>query len=252
MKRSSKVVLLSCLALSVYLTAEAFLPAASQPTARLGVALLHGYQATASPALQSAGVRCRYAPSCSHYAVDAISHYGTMSGVLRTAGRLWRCSPWGGSGYDPAFDEEQRYAAYIAPEPQEQETPEQKRAREQAKQEWEKFKKEVGPEAGAAAAACGLGCVLTIITAVVGLAIHIFMMVYAFKDAKARGDQNAVLWLVLIFFFPLVGFIVYFVVRPKGELNPCPNCHNRKLEILTKCPHCGTELVSGPPKPPVA
>jgi len=86
------------LALTVYLTAECFLPPSSQPLARLGVAMIHGYQATGSKVMQSSGVHCRYEPSCSHYAEDAISHYGTVSGLLRTCGRLWRCSPWGGSG----------------------------------------------------------------------------------------------------------------------------------------------------------
>jgi hypothetical protein len=59
---------------------------------------------------------------------------------------------------------------------------------------------------------------------------------------------------VLIFFFPLVGFIVYMVARPKGDLVPCPNCKLRKLELLTKCPHCSADLASGsaaaPPPPP--
>ena len=45
---------------------------------------------------------CRYEPSCSRYAEDAISHYGTLPGLVRTIGRLWRCSPWGTGGVDPA------------------------------------------------------------------------------------------------------------------------------------------------------
>lgn len=252
MKRSSKVVLLSCLALCVYLTAEAFLPAASQPTARAGVALLRGYQATASPALQSAGIRCRYYPSCSHYAVDALSHYGTLGGATRTAGRLWRCSPWGGSGFDSAV--EPQYAAYVVPQDA-NETPEQRKVRkdrEQFEKDMKKLQEEF-PEAAAGACAAGtFACILAIISAVVAIAIQVFMMVFTYKDAKARGDQNAVLWLVLIFFLHWVGFVVYIVARPKGDLNPCPNCHQKKLDILTKCPHCGTELASAPPKPPQA
>ena len=85
MRRSWKAVLWSCFALCLYLTAESFLPAAHQPSSRLGVALLHAYQATGSPAMQACGVQCRYTPTCSHYAEDAISHYGTLNGLARTA-----------------------------------------------------------------------------------------------------------------------------------------------------------------------
>src|SRR5678816_1229647 len=158
MKRSWKVVLLACGALCLYLVAEAFLPAASQPSAKVGVALLHAYQATGSKAMSAGGIHCRYTPTCSHYAEDAISYYGTLNGLAMTAGRLWRCSPWGGTGYDPAV--ETHSAAYLAPQ---QETPEERKAREKFEKDWAKVKKELGPEAGAAAAACGLGCILTII-----------------------------------------------------------------------------------------
>jgi len=245
MRRSWKAVLWSCFALCLYLTAESFLPAAHQPSSRLGVALLHAYQATGSPAMQACGVQCRYTPTCSHYAADAISHYGTLNGLARTAGRLWRCSPWGGSGYDPAV--ETHSAAFVAPQ---QETPEEKKVREE--KDLEKLQKEFPKEAGAAAAACGLGCAAVIASAVLGTAILVFMMVFTYKDAKARGDQNAVLWLVLIFFVHLIGFVVYMVARPKGELVPCPSCHQKKLETLVKCPHCGTDTGATAKPPPPA
>jgi uncharacterized protein len=44
---------------------------------------------------------CRYTPSCSAYAIDAIERYGALSGGWMAAKRLCRCHPWGGSGYDP-------------------------------------------------------------------------------------------------------------------------------------------------------
>jgi uncharacterized protein len=237
-----RVVLLACGALSLYLVMEAFLPPASQPSAKLGVALLHAYQATGSKVVQAGGIHCRYTPSCSHYAEDAITYRGTLNGLAMTVGRLWRCAPWGGSGYDPAV--ETHSAAYVAPEPQE-ESPDTKRQREKAEKEMKEAIDKMTKEAGPACLAGTIGCVIVIITSLAALAVHIFMMVYAYKDSTARGDANGVLWLVLIFFFPLVGFIVYMIARPKGDLVPCPNCKQQKLSVLMKCPHCAADLGGG-------
>ncbi len=44
---------------------------------------------------------CRYVPTCSQYAQEAISKYGPFRGGWLTLKRLLRCHPWGGSGYDP-------------------------------------------------------------------------------------------------------------------------------------------------------
>ncbi|MBH1993317.1 MAG: membrane protein insertion efficiency factor YidD [Sphingomonadaceae bacterium] len=44
---------------------------------------------------------CRYAPSCSEYAIQAVRKYGAMKGSWLGFKRLMRCHPWGGSGYDP-------------------------------------------------------------------------------------------------------------------------------------------------------
>ncbi len=48
-----------------------------------------------------AGPICRYQPSCSHYALDAIDRFGPIQGAWLALKRLARCHPWGGSGYDP-------------------------------------------------------------------------------------------------------------------------------------------------------
>jgi putative membrane protein insertion efficiency factor len=48
------------------------------------------------------GGQCRYVPTCSQYAIDAINKYGAIRGSWRAAKRILRCHPWGGGGYDPA------------------------------------------------------------------------------------------------------------------------------------------------------
>lgn len=44
---------------------------------------------------------CRYTPTCSEYAVEAIKKYGPGKGLLLALKRIARCHPWGGHGYDP-------------------------------------------------------------------------------------------------------------------------------------------------------
>jgi putative membrane protein insertion efficiency factor len=62
----------------------------------LGVITL--YQYLLSPLL---GVNCRFHPSCSHYAREAIEKHGACKGGWLAIKRLARCHPWGGSGDDP-------------------------------------------------------------------------------------------------------------------------------------------------------
>jgi hypothetical protein len=48
------------------------------------------------------GGHCRFVPSCSQYAIDAINKYGALAGSWRALRRICRCHPFGGRGYDPA------------------------------------------------------------------------------------------------------------------------------------------------------
>jgi uncharacterized protein len=66
--------------------------------ARVFLALIRGYQVGISPFLPPA---CRYTPTCSQYAADAIRKYGAGRGSWLATRRLLRCHPWGGSGHDP-------------------------------------------------------------------------------------------------------------------------------------------------------
>lgn len=44
---------------------------------------------------------CRFTPTCSQYAIEALRKHGPAKGLLLAAWRILRCNPWGGSGYDP-------------------------------------------------------------------------------------------------------------------------------------------------------
>ena len=59
---------------------------------------LRAYRLTLSPLI---GHQCRYLPSCSEYAAQALISHGLWRGSWLGAKRLCRCNPWGGSGYDP-------------------------------------------------------------------------------------------------------------------------------------------------------
>ena len=59
---------------------------------------VRGYQLLVSPLLPPA---CRFLPTCSEYAAEAIEQHGVWRGIMLASRRLARCHPWGGSGYDP-------------------------------------------------------------------------------------------------------------------------------------------------------
>ncbi|NGX17524.1 membrane protein insertion efficiency factor YidD [Wenzhouxiangella sp. XN24] len=65
---------------------------------RIAIFLIRGYQLLLSPLL---GNHCRFDPTCSSYAIQAIRDHGTLRGGWLAARRIGRCHPWGGHGYDP-------------------------------------------------------------------------------------------------------------------------------------------------------
>jgi len=62
------------------------------------VALVRAYQYVLSPYF---GHQCRFTPTCSHYAIEAIERHGALRGSWQALRRLLRCHPWHPGGFDP-------------------------------------------------------------------------------------------------------------------------------------------------------
>ena len=62
------------------------------------IGLVKLYRLAISPWL---GMNCRFQPTCSEYAIEALRTHGVFKGAWLAAKRIGRCHPWGGSGYDP-------------------------------------------------------------------------------------------------------------------------------------------------------
>jgi uncharacterized protein len=72
----------------------------------LAVLLVRGYRLVVSPLVpQTIGGRCKYHPSCSQYALDALREFGFVRGAVLAAWRLLRCNPWSHGGVDYARDQ---------------------------------------------------------------------------------------------------------------------------------------------------
>jgi uncharacterized protein len=69
------------------------------------------YRRFVSPAIPR---RCRYEPTCSRYAIEAIGRYGILRGLVLAGWRLLRCNPWSDGGYDPV---EAQRVFRIGPDP---------------------------------------------------------------------------------------------------------------------------------------
>ncbi len=81
------------------------------------VALIRLYQIIGVPflrALTGSAGSCRFMPSCSNYAIEALKLHGSIGGSLLAAWRILRCNPWGGFGHDPVPP--RRNGVWIEPE----------------------------------------------------------------------------------------------------------------------------------------
>lgn len=71
------------------------------PLARVFALPVHAYRLIFSPWV---GHNCRYQPTCSAYALEALEKHGALKGFWLTLRRIGRCHPWGGSGIDNVPD----------------------------------------------------------------------------------------------------------------------------------------------------
>ena len=65
---------------------------------RVLIGIIRAYQYLLSPWW---GSQCRFTPTCSHYAVEALQRHGALAGSWLAARRILRCHPWSAGGYDP-------------------------------------------------------------------------------------------------------------------------------------------------------
>lgn len=84
------------------------------PAARLLALPVRAYRLLLSPWL---GHACRYQPTCSAYALEALERHGALRGGWLAARRIGRCHPWGGAGYDPVPGADPDHDGRAAPRP---------------------------------------------------------------------------------------------------------------------------------------
>jgi putative membrane protein insertion efficiency factor len=74
------------------------------------IALVKGYRLTLSPWIGSA---CRFTPTCSAYAMQALEQHGAAAGSYMTVARIARCHPWCAGGHDPVPEAKPRIFAFL-------------------------------------------------------------------------------------------------------------------------------------------
>lgn len=69
--------------------------------------------------------------------------------------------------------------------------------------------------------------------------LNIALLIWVARDAKSRGMDSAVMWMLLVLFTGVIGLIIYVFSRPQGQLKRCDHCGNTRLLASARCPHCG-------------
>ena len=68
---------------------------------KISILIIKGYKRFISPIFSYLGVHCKYEPTCSEYAMQAIEKYGFLKGCFLSIKRILRCNPFSKGGYDP-------------------------------------------------------------------------------------------------------------------------------------------------------
>lgn len=95
------------------------------------------------------------------------------------------------------------------------------------------------PETCAGCGVCGGSMVVMVLIPIAILVLNIALLIWVARDAKSRGMDSAVMWMILVMLTSLLGLVIYIFSRPQGDLVQCPNCKNNRLQASAKCPHCG-------------
>jgi hypothetical protein len=96
-----------------------------------------------------------------------------------------------------------------------------------------------GATSCAACGTCGAGMTAFVAIPIVFFVLNIALLIWVARDAKARGLDNSVMWMILVFFTSFIGLIIYIYSRPQGMLVSCASCKNKRLQSSAKCPTCG-------------
>lgn len=92
------------------------------------------------------------------------------------------------------------------------------------------------PSSGSMDSDVALG-IFVLIFILVLFIVGIYILVWVVKDANKRGTSGT-LWGIIVLFSGIIGLILYFIVRPKGNIVSCNYCGKQKLDTLDQCPHC--------------
>jgi uncharacterized membrane protein YhaH (DUF805 family) len=95
------------------------------------------------------------------------------------------------------------------------------------------------PDPVAGAAGCMACSFIFIVLPIALFVINIIILVWVARDAKNRGMDSSVMWMILVFFTGPLGLIIYLFSRPTGGIVKCAACGNSKMEAIARCPHCG-------------
>jgi len=104
---------------------------------------------------------------------------------------------------------------------------------------------------GDATAFLGLGMAMCVVSFVIPIIIGLLIGIWVYKDAEKRGKSGA-LWLIINILFPIIGLIIWLVVRPPigggkpaGSDRKCPNCGRGIPMDARTCPYCGKNFEEG-------